>query len=226
MSKYKSCSSFDMLEDKVKTYITDEQDLELITKAYKYAYDKHFGQKRLTGEDYITHPLSAAYILTSIQADASTISGALLHDVFETGDVDLEEFKQIFGEDILSIVQGVTKINKLNFSGDSESVINNQRKILVGLSEDVRVIIIKLADRLHNMKTLFVLDEKKQKETAKEYPLRRQFKATVFYQLRNVFRRLINFRRRLDKRPGCPLRKLPQMAAILFSGDIYVIFFP
>jgi len=168
VSKYKSCSSFDMLEDKVKTYITDEQDLELITKAYKYAYDKHFGQKRLTGEDYITHPLSAAYILTSIQADASTISGALLHDVFETGDVDLEEFKQIFGEDILSIVQGVTKINKLNFSGDSESVINNQRKILVGLSEDVRVIIIKLADRLHNMKTLFVLDEKKQKETAKE----------------------------------------------------------
>ena len=166
--KRKSCDSFEKLYDKLKTYITDEDDLELIAKAYKYAYDKHFGQKRLTGEDYITHLLSVAYILTSINADYSTIIAALLHDTLENTDATYDEIKKLFGEDIASIVTGVTKINKLNFSSDNESVINNQRKILVGLSEDVRVIIIKLADRLHNMKTLFVLDEKQQKETAKE----------------------------------------------------------
>ncbi len=168
MTKYKACNTFDVLEEKVKTYITDEEDLKLIKKAYDYAYDKHFGEKRLTGEDYITHPLNVAYILTSINADASTIAAALLHDVLDDNDIDIDEFKEMFGEDILSIVQGVNKINKLNFSGESESVINNQRKILVGLSEDVRVIIIKLADRLHDMNTLYVLDEKEQKETAKE----------------------------------------------------------
>ncbi len=167
MSKY-SCESFEKLEEKIKTYITDEDDLALIEKAYKFAYDKHFGSKRLTGEDYITHPLSVAYILTSINVDAGTLAGALLHDVTTEGGAKASEIKDVFGEDILSIVLGITKINKLNFSGDNESVINNQRKILVGLSEDVRVIVIKLADRLHNMKTLFVLDEKKQKETAKE----------------------------------------------------------
>jgi len=168
MTKYKSCNTYDVLEEKLKTYITEKEDLELIKKAYDYAYDKHFGQKRLTGEDYITHPLNVAFILTNINADAVTIAAALLHDVFYTGSSDIDEFKEIFGEDILSIVQGITKINRIHFSGDSESLINYQRKILVGLSEDVRVIIIKLADRLHNMKTIFVLDEKKQKETAKE----------------------------------------------------------
>lgn len=166
MSKHVSCDTFDMLYDKVKVYMNDD-DLDLVRKAYDYAYDKHFGQKRLTGDDYITHPLNVAYILTNIKADASTIAGALLHDTLDD-ETDLDEFKSFFGEDILSLVQGVTKINRLNFSGNSESVINNQRKILVGLSEDVRVIIIKLADRLHNMKTLYVLSERKQKETSKE----------------------------------------------------------
>ncbi len=168
MSKRIICDNFDILNKKVKTYITDPKDLELIEKAYNYAFDKHFGQKRLTGEDYITHPLSVAYIVTDIETDASTIAGALLHDTISMCDVDKQEFKTEFGEDILSLVEGFTKINRLNLSGDSEAVINNQRKILVGLAEDVRVIILKLADRLHNMRTLFVLDEKKQKETAKE----------------------------------------------------------
>lgn len=167
MSKY-SCETFEHLEDKIKNYLTNEEDLLLVKKAYNYASDKHFGSKRLTGEDYITHPLSVAYIITSINGDATTLAAALLHDVLEEGGASSEEIEDVFGEDILSIVLGVTKINRLNFSGDNESVINNQRKILVGLSEDVRVIIIKLADRLHNMKTLFVLSEKKQKETAKE----------------------------------------------------------
>ena len=168
MTKFKSCQTFEQLQNKIKNYITDEEDLELIKKAYEYASSKHFGEKRLTGEDYITHPLSVAYILTGINADATTIAAALLHDVFYVGDAKEKEVKELFGEDILSIIKGVTKINKLKLSGDSESIIKNQRKILVGLSEDVRVIIIKLADRLHNMKTIYALDEKKQKQTSKE----------------------------------------------------------
>ena len=168
MTRFKSCQSFEQLEEKLKTYINDEEDLNLIKRAYNYASVKHFGEKRLTGEDYITHPLSVAYILTSINADATTIAAALLHDVFYVSDAEEDEVKEQFGDDILSIVKGVTKIDRLKFSGDSQSIIKNQRKILVGLSEDVRVIIIKLADRLHNMKTIYALDERKQKETSRE----------------------------------------------------------
>ena len=149
-------------------YITEKSEIDMIKKAYNYAYEKHFGQKRMTGEDYIQHPLNVAYILTEINADYQTICAALMHDVIEDCDVDIDEFKSIFGEDIYVLVDGVTKINKLNFSGESEAIIENHRKILVGLSRDVRVIILKLADRLHNMRTLWVHSEAKQKEKAKE----------------------------------------------------------
>ena len=140
----------------------------MISKAYNFASEKHFGQKRLTGDDYIIHPLNVAYILTSIKADADTLSAALIHDVMEMCGVKESEIERKFGKNIASLVKGVTTINKLNFSGNSEAVINNQRKILVGLSEDVRVIIIKLADRLNNLQTMYVLSPEKQKETAKE----------------------------------------------------------
>ena len=96
MTKYKSCNTYDVLEAKLKTYITENEDLELIKKAYDYAYDKHFGQKRLTGEEYITHPLSVAYILTSINADATTIAAAILHDIFYMGNADIDDFRDIF----------------------------------------------------------------------------------------------------------------------------------
>lgn len=152
----------------VSNYITDKNELDNIRASYDYAAKKHFGQKRLTGEDYIEHPLNVAYILTEVNADYQTICAALLHDVMEDCGVDGEEIQKLFGEDIYVLVDGVTKINQLNFSGDTEAVIANHRKILVGLSKDVRVIIIKLADRLHNMRTLWVLPEEKQKEKAKE----------------------------------------------------------
>lgn len=152
----------------VSNYITDKNELDNIRESYDYAAKKHFGQKRLTGEDYIEHPLNVAYILTEVNADYQTICAALLHDVMEDCGVDGEEIQKLFGEDIYVLVDGVTKINQLNFSGDTEAVIANHRKILVGLSKDVRVIIIKLADRLHNMRTLWVLPEEKQKEKAKE----------------------------------------------------------
>ncbi len=160
--------TYDILLEKIKSYINNEEELNVIKKAYEFAQEKHSGQKRLTGEDYITHPLNVAYILTEIYADYECLSASLLHDVLEDCEVSKEELLEQFGDTITSLVEGVTKINKLNFNGINEAMNANYRKILVGLSEDVRVIIIKLADRLHNMRTLGVLDEKSQKEKAKE----------------------------------------------------------
>ena len=160
--------TFEELLKNLKKYINKKSDLEIVKKAYNFAYEKHFGQKRLTGEDYIIHPLSVAYILSDIKADVETVSAALLHDVIEDCDVSKEEVEELFGKDIAFLVDGVTKINKLSFGGDNEATIAYQKKILVGLTEDVRVIIIKLADRLHNMRTLWAIPENKQKEKAKE----------------------------------------------------------
>ncbi len=168
MRKDKPNITFDELRDRLCTYMTEESDLDLVRSAYMFAFEKHFGVKRLTGEDYIIHPLNVAYILTEIYADAPTICAALLHDVVEDCDVTKEEIADKFGSEIALLVDGVTKINRLNFNGDNEAMLANHRKIIVGLSEDVRVIIIKLADRLHNMRTLWVLPEKKQKIKAKE----------------------------------------------------------
>lgn len=153
---------------KVKTYNTNEKDIELINRAFDYAYKKHFGQKRISGDDYITHPLNVAMILTDINADATCLAAALLHDTIEDSDSTKEEVTKLFGADVALLVDGVTKINRLHFSNAGEQMAANQRKILVGLSEDVRVIIIKLADRLHNMRTLYVMPEERQKKKARE----------------------------------------------------------
>ena len=160
--------SIEDLLGKVSSYDDNKEDAILIRRAYDYAYRKHFGQKRITGDDYITHPLNVAWILTGVNADAIAISAALLHDTIEDSDSTFDEIKNLFGNEVAIIVDGVTKINKINFGTDSELMAANQRKILVGLSSDVRVIIVKLADRLHNMRTLYVLSEAKQKRKAKE----------------------------------------------------------
>ena len=158
------------LIDLASSYIDNKEDIKLIKKAYEYAREKHFGVKRMTGEPYIDHPLNVAYILAEINADAATICAGLLHDVLEDTEVTKEEMTKKFNEEIADLVDGVTKINKLNFDGtlNSSTMIATQRKILVGLCEDARVIIIKLADRLHNMRTLWVHTEEKQKEKALE----------------------------------------------------------
>ena len=168
MSIPKDDITIEKLLEKVKTYDEDKEDLTLIRNAYDYAYKKHFSQKRITGDDYITHPLNVALILTTVNADCEAIAAALLHDTIEDCDSTFEEIKTLFGENIAKIVDGVTKINRINFNSDSEQMAANQRKILVGLSSDVRVLIVKLADRLHNMRTLYVLSETKQKRKAKE----------------------------------------------------------
>ncbi len=156
------------LINKIKEYNNNENDIKLIEKAYWFAYKKHLNQKRITGDDYIEHPLEVAYILTDINADATCLAAALLHDTIEDSDGTYEELKENFNVDIAKLVLGITQINKLHFHSDSEQAATYQRKILVGLSEDVRVLIIKLADRLHNMRTLYVLSDEKQKAKAKE----------------------------------------------------------
>ena len=168
MSKKTINLTIDDLINKFKEYNDNKEDEELIRRAYDYAEKKHFGQKRISGDDYILHPLNVALILTEISADAPCMAAALMHDTIEDSDATKEEIEELFGSEIALLVDGVTKINKINFSTDTEASAAYQRKILVGLSEDVRVIIIKLADRLHNMRTLHVLSEEKQKRKAKE----------------------------------------------------------
>lgn len=164
----KNLVTIEDLIEKVSIYDSNEKDLELIKKAYNYAYKKHFGQKRISGEDYIQHPLHVALILTDISSDIATICAALLHDTIEDSTGTKEEISKLFGSDVALLVDGVTKINKLHFASTTEQIAANQRKILVGLSEDPRVIIIKLADRLHNMRTIDVMSSEKQKRKSKE----------------------------------------------------------
>ncbi len=159
---------FSQLKKDISKYIKNKKKIQLIEKVYLFAKEKHHGVQRLTGEDYIHHPLHVANILITINADAETIAAAILHDVLEDTDTEANELKENFGEEITELVVSLTKINKLNFRLESQAANANYRKIIVGLSKDVRVIIIKLADRLHNMRTLWVLPEKQQKETAKE----------------------------------------------------------
>ena len=160
--------NYENLINRLKTYINDI-DIDMIKKAYQYAKDKHEGDKRRTGEDYITHSLNVAYILSTINADASTIKAGILHDIIEKNKATKEEIEEEFGSDVASLVNGITKINKISFtSATSDAMVTNERKILIGLTEDVRVIFIKLADRLHNMRTLWALPEDRQKAKAKE----------------------------------------------------------
>ena len=168
MSRNRDNISFDQVLEKIKSYIEDEKELQVINDAYELARSKHEGQYRKTGEAYIIHPLNVALILTEIYADYETISAGLLHDVLEDCDCTHEEMEDIMGPTITRIVEGVTKLSKIHFSTENDYLIDYYKKIIVGMSEDVRVIIVKLADRLHNMRTLWVIPKEKQKIKAKE----------------------------------------------------------
>ena len=141
---------------------------EEISKAYQYASSLHEGQYRQSGEAYISHPLNVAYILADMHADKDTICAGLLHDTLDDTKITKEDIISDFNEDIANLVDGVTKLSKMNFSSKKEQNLANTRKIITGLTEDVRIIIIKLADRLHNMRTLQYKSEFKQKENALE----------------------------------------------------------
>ena len=160
--------TLDDLLEKAKVYIKSDEDIELIKKAYLFASKAHAGQLRLTGDDYMLHPLNVALILTEIYADAQTLSAALLHDVINFANVTIEEIEKEFGAEMKALVDGISRINKLSLSADNEALVSYHKKILVGLSGDVRIIILKIADRLHNMRTLWAIPENKRKEKAKE----------------------------------------------------------
>ena len=153
---------------KARSYIEDEEQIRVIEKAYNFAKKKHEGQFRKSGEPYITHPMNVALILISVYADYETISAGLMHDVLEDCDCTPEEMEETFGPVITKLVKGVTKLSKINFSTENEYLVDYYKKIIVGMSEDVRVIIIKLADRLHNMRTLWAIPEDRQKVKAHE----------------------------------------------------------
>lgn len=164
----KKSADFNDLINEVKTYITEKNELDLIQKAYDFISKKYFGMKRLTGDDFILHPVNVAYILTDLKVDYATICASLLHEVMKDESVTKEFLKKEFNEEIASLVDGINKINKITFQSDTENTKETSKKILVGLCEDVRVIFIKLADRLHNMRSLWVHSEDIQKEKAKE----------------------------------------------------------
>jgi GTP diphosphokinase / guanosine-3',5'-bis(diphosphate) 3'-diphosphatase len=153
---------------KVNKYICNDEEIKLITDAYNVATRMHDGQKRQSGEDYIQHPLNVAFILSEIYADANTIAAALLHDTIEDSNIVKEDISMLFNDTVANLVDGVTKIKGMDFNNKEEAIVANRRKIIMTISEDIRIIIIKLADRLHNMRTLWVKDEKKQRENAQE----------------------------------------------------------
>jgi len=134
---------------------------ELVEKSYVYSAKAHQGQIRLSGEPYLSHPLEVAYILTQMKMDVVCIVAGLLHDTLEDTDADLDEMTRLFGEETVNIVNGVTKISRMQFASHKERQAENVRKMILAMSSDIRVILVKLADRLHNMRTLgFHLSEK------------------------------------------------------------------
>lgn len=159
--------TFEQLVEKIRAS-EKPYDLEKITQAYKVAEKAHEGQLRTSGDPYITHPLAVAAILLDYCMDTDTICAALLHDTVEDTDVTLDELRKKFGEDVALMVDGVTKIGLVPLVSKEEQQAENIRKILMAMSKDIRVIIIKLADRLHNMRTLAARPPDKQRKTSLE----------------------------------------------------------
>ena len=153
--------------EKIQQFYEGE-DREMLLKAYKYAEDAHANQRRASGEPYFIHPCAVADILIELGLDAATIAAALLHDVIEDTDSTEEDVKREFGEEVLALVLGVTKLEKIVFKSKEEENAENFRKIFVAMAKDVRVIIIKLADRLHNMRSLNFLSHERQQRMARE----------------------------------------------------------
>ncbi|RNC29711.1 MAG: GTP pyrophosphokinase [Candidatus Dichloromethanomonas elyunquensis] len=157
-------------EDLKETLILNsaQYHIEKIEKAYHYAEEAHRGQLRNSGEEYINHPLEVACILAELEMDDSTIIAALLHDVAEDTHHTLDEIKRKFGEEVAGLVDGVTKLGKIEYKSKMEVQVENLRKMFLAMAKDIRVVLIKLADRLHNMRTLKFQREQKQKEIAQE----------------------------------------------------------
>src|SRR5881409_864336 len=145
-----------------------EVDRELLARAFRFAAAAHEGQQRRSGEAFIHHPWGAAKICAELRLDEQTIAAALLHDVVEDTGTDIEDVRADFGDEVAKLVEGVTKLTRIQFQSREQAEAENYRKMVVAMSEDVRVILIKLADRLHNMRTIEYLGKQKQIQKAKE----------------------------------------------------------
>ena len=142
--------------------------IDTVKKAFQLAETAHTGQLRVSGEKYINHPIGVAKILTELQIDAITISASLLHDVVEDTTYTLAEMQENFGEEIAMLIDGVTKLSRIEYKSKEEQQLENYRKMFLAMAKDIRVVLIKLADRLHNMRTLKHMSEEKQKRIAQE----------------------------------------------------------
>src|SRR5438874_3419074 len=157
----------DELLEEVAAY-NPEVDRDLLTRAFRFAARAHEGQQRRSGEPFIHHPWGVAKICAELRLDEATLAAALLHDVVEDTDTVLDEVRSEFGDEIAQLVEGVTKLTRITFQSREHAEVENYRKMIVAMAQDVRVILIKLADRLHNMRTIEYLGKQKQVQKAKE----------------------------------------------------------
>lgn len=153
--------------NKIKS-VYSEKECKMLLEAYEFAKEAHSGQKRVSGEDYFIHPIAVASILIDLSMDSNTIAAAFLHDVLEDTSATTNDIKERFGEEILDLVEGVTKLEKIEFKSKEEEQAENFKKLFVSMAKDIRVIIIKLADRLHNMRSLNFLSKERQIRMANE----------------------------------------------------------
>ncbi len=159
--------NFNKLVSRIEQYNKD-CNMEMLKKAYLISKNAHSGQQRVSGEPFIVHPIEVAYILADLELDCTTIIAGLLHDTIEDTTCTLEELKNDFGEEVANLVDGVTKLGKISYTTKEEEQVENLRKMFMAMAKDIRVILIKLADRLHNMRTLRYMTPEKQLEKAKE----------------------------------------------------------
>src|SRR4051812_37327891 len=158
---------FETIIDKVMRYRPDA-DIELLRRAYLFSAKEHKGQVRKSGEPYLVHPLEVANILADMQLDVTCISTGLLHDIVEDTGVSLEMIENYFGPEVAHLVDGLTKISKIDNLSRTDQQAQNIRKMLLAMIDDIRVVLVKLADRLHNMRTLEFLPREKQVRIAQE----------------------------------------------------------
>ena len=164
----KTYNNFEDLMKEVETYIKKPESLEKITAAYEKARSLHEGQLRKSGEPYIIHPLNVAGILAELHVGPDTICAGLLHDVVEDTECTNEDIAKEFGQDIAEMVDGVTKVGQLKFASLEQKQATNHQHILLAMAKDIRVVIVKLADRLHNIRTLGVMSDEQKVRIARE----------------------------------------------------------